>query len=130
MQITIVCVDRVYLWKIKNKSRHKAFYKINGQMYKVYTSELKRLRRKKYGEDAGTDDVIMYAENCRIPYESNNTTIYDQDAILEEIDAIKFAYRGKPKFGLWGRVSGNFDKWWPVLVLAIAGILIAAAFLG
>lgn len=130
MQITIKCVNRVYLWKIKNKSRHKGFFRINGQMYKAYTSELKRLRRSKHDEEKDTDDVIIFDDNSRVPYDTNNTTSYDQDAIIEEIDAIKFAYRGKPKFGLWGKVGGSFDKWWPLLVLGIFGILIAAAFMG
>lgn len=129
MQITIIGPDRVYLWKIKDKSRYKKFFRIHDQMYKAIVSELHRLHRTKYGEAAGTDDVIIFADDSRVPYETNNTTSYDQDHILEEIDAVKFAYRHKPKWGLWGKVAGK--GWlWPALVLSIFGIIIAAAFLG
>lgn len=129
MQITIVGEDRVYIWKIKKKSRYKKFFKINGQMYKAYTSELRRLRRVKFGEFAGTDDCIIFRDNSRIPYDTNGTTLYDQDAIIEEIDAVKFAYRSKPKWGLWGKVGGS--SWlWPLIVIAIFGGVTIMAFLG
>lgn len=131
MQITIKGTDRCYLWKIKSKARNKIYFRINGQMYTVHTSELVRCRRSKYGEAVGTDDIIMFMEDSRVPYESKNPELYNQDHILEGIDARKFAYRKKPKWGIWGKVSGkNFEKWWPLLVLAIFGILIAAAFMG
>lgn len=129
MQITIIGIDRVYLWKIKPKNRNKRFYKINNQMYKALTSELTRLHRKKYDKWTGTDDVIIFRDNGRIPYHTKNTTSYEQDDILAEIDAIKFAYRGKPKWALWGKVGGS--GWlWPLLVLGIFGSITAIAFLG
>lgn len=129
MQIAIIGEDRVYLWKIKKKSRYKKFFKINGQMYKVFTSELRCLRRVKYGQYVGTDDCIIFKDNSRIPYDTNGKTIYDQDAIIEEIDAVKFAYRNRPKWGLWGKVGGS--GWlWPLIVVAIFGGVTAMAFLG
>lgn len=128
MQITIVGVDRVYLWKIKPKNRNKRFYKINNQMYKALTSELRRLHRMKYDSWEGTDDVIIFRDNGRIPYHTNGTTSYDQDDILAEIDAIKFAYRKKIGFSLWGKVGGA--GWlWPLLVISIFGGITALVFL-
>lgn len=129
MQITIIGVDRVYIWKIKPRNRNKRFFKINNQMYKALTSELQRLHRKKYDEWSGTDDVIMFHENFRKPYHTNGTTSYDQDDILAEIDAVKFAYRKKPGWSLWGKV-GNSGWIWPLLVIAIFGGVTALAFLG
>lgn len=130
MQIVIIGVDRVYIWKIKGKKRNKLFYRINKQMYKVHTNELQRVYRFKYGKYIGTDDTIVYRENSRFPYDTNGSASYDQDNILEEIDAIKLAYRSRFGFGLWGRVSAGTGWFWPLVVLLAFGIPVAMAFLG
>lgn len=129
MQITIIGTDKVYLWKIKPKNKNKRFYKINGQMYKAIRSELQRLYRKKYDEWAPTDEIIIFRENRIIPYDTNNTTSYAQDDILAEIDAVKFAYRKKMGWGLWGKVSGSMGLLWPAIVLGISAIFIIGAFI-
>lgn len=129
MQITIIGTDKVYLWKIKPKNKNKRFFKINNQMYKALRSELTRLYRKKYDEWAPTDEIIIFRENRIIPYHSNGTTSYAQDDLLAEIDAVKFAYRKKIGWGLWGKVSGSGGWLWPALVLGISAILVIGAFM-
>lgn len=128
MQIGIKGCDYVYLWNVKKNKQNKIFFRIKNQMYKVYPSELRRMRIKKYGENAGTDAVIIFPEEGLQPYHPVDMS-YDQDDTLMDLDARKFTYRSKLKGSIFSRFGG-FNNWWPVLVVGIALAVVAFAFLG
>ena len=130
MQIGIKGIDYIYLWNVKRNKQNKIFFRFRNQIYKVYPSELRRLRINKYGENAGTDAIIMYKEDAIQPYHGRGMN-YTQDATLMDLDARKFTYRGMFKGGIFGKLgAGLLDNYWPLLVLGIAGAIIAMAFLG
>jgi hypothetical protein len=130
MQIGIKHVDYIYLWNVRKKDQNKVFFRINGQIYKVYRSELRRLFDTKYGENAGTDDIIMYIDDAIQPYHPRGMN-YDQDATLEDIDNRKLTYKKRLLGG--GAIAklgaGLSGAWWPLLVIAIFGGIVALAFL-
>lgn len=128
MQIGIKGCDYVYLWNVRKNKQNKIFFRIKNQMYKVYPSELRRMRIKKYGENAGTDAVIIFAEESLQPYHPVDMS-YNQDDTLMDIDARKFTYKSKLKGSIFSRFGG-FNNWWPVLVVGIALAVVAFAFLG
>lgn len=128
MQIGIKGCDYVYLWNVKKNKQNKIFFRIKNQMYKVYPSELRRMRVKKYGEDWGTDAVIIFNEESLQPYHPRDMS-YSQDDTLMDIDARKFTYKSKVKGSIFSKFSG-VNGWWPVLVVGIALAVVAFAFLG
>lgn len=128
MQIGIKGCDYVYLWNVRKNKQNKIFFRIKDQMYQVYPSELRRMRINKYGESAGTDAVIIFTEECLQPYHPKDMS-YNQDDILMAIDSRKFTYKSKIKGRIWDKF-GNFNAWWPVLVIGIALAAVGFTFLG
>lgn len=129
MQIGIKGVDYVYLWNVRRNKQNKIFFRFKNQIYKVYPSELRRLRINKYGENAGTDAIIMYKEDGIQPYHGRGMN-YNQDYTLMDLDARKFTYKGMFKGGIFAKLgAGLAGAYWPLLVLIIAGVFIGMAFL-
>lgn len=127
MQIGIKGTDYIYLWNVKKNKQNKIFFRIKNQMYKVYPSELRRMRIKKYGEDAGTDAVIIFKEESIQPYHPVDMS-YNQDDTLMDIDARKFTYKSKLKGSIFSKF-GSMGDWWPALVVVISLAVVGLAFL-
>ena len=129
MQIGIKGIDYIYLWNVKRNKQNKIFFRFKNQIYKVYPSELRRLRINRYGENDGTDAIIMFKEDGIQPYHGCGMN-YNQDCTLMDLDARKFTYRGMFKGGIFGKLgAGLMGNYWPLLVLAITGFFVAMAFL-
>ena len=129
MQIGIKGVDYIYLWNVKKNKQNKIFFRIKNQMYKVYPSELRRMRIKKYGEDFGTDAVIIFKEESIQPYHPIDMS-YNQDDTLMDIDARKFTYKNKLKGSIFSKFGNIGGAWWPIIVIGVTIIVVALAFLG
>lgn len=127
MQIGIKGTDYIYLWNVKKNKQNKIFFRIKNQMYKVYPSELRRMRIKKYDEDAGTDAVIIFKEESIQPYHPVDMS-YNQDDTLMDIDARKFTYKSKLKGSIFSKF-GSVGDWWPALVVVISLAVVGLAFL-
>lgn len=72
----------------------------------------------------------MYIDDAIQPYHPRGMN-YDQDATLEDIDNRKLTYKKRLLGG--GAIAklgaGLSGAWWPLLVIAIFGGIVALAFL-
>lgn len=125
MKIMIVGVDRIEYEEFSDR-KGKHFYRTRGQTYKAYPDGPVRLYWKWdnphfWEATEGTDALIIYKENSRIPQIQNPGVKYDQESVLRDIDEHKM---GK-KPSLWYRPYAEAGKNVWKAVAAYGGILLA-----
>ena len=127
MRVYIVGRSSVKMCRVKGADQDKHFFAHRGQLYKVYPEGLTRLNRYRYGENAGTDELIIYSENSTIPWNTHGID-YSADKVLSEIDEHKLMNYGnglsfKKSFGslLHDKSLGNN------VLLVVVAVIVALA---
>lgn len=128
MQIIIESKNKTEFCRpdIKEMDNRRFFMK-HGQLYRGYPEQFARMRIRHFGAEVGTDEVIVYQENCIHPQVELGTRI-TKDKILADIDANKEMTSGVVMKRPWGKLSSKSRKSLANLApfLLIGGVLLYA----
>lgn len=130
--ILIVGRDRAEFCRPRPKDVDvKHFFVTRNQMYKVYPDMYVRCRYRFCGEDAGTDEMVIYPENGIRPHiQHGSQTNFDK--LLCDIDEHKMSadqngMLKKPYAFVSGKTIARLRNLIPLIVF---GAVLAYAFLG
>lgn len=122
--------NRTEFCKAKDKDiDRKRFFATRGMLYRGFPNQFTRMRIYEYGVERGTDEVIVYQENC-IHAQQERGIFIDPDHLMCDIDE----YKGMVKSSLggkqWGKLSilksTSLMKYWPYV---LCGVVLAYAFI-
>lgn len=122
--------NRTEFCKAKDKDiDRKRFFATRGMLYRGFPNQFTRMRIYEYGVERGTDEVIVYQENC-IHAQQERGIFIDPDHLMCDIDE----YKGMVKSSLggkqWGKLSilksTSLTKYWPYV---LCGVALAYAFI-
>lgn len=122
--------NRTEFCKAKDKDiDRKRFFATRGMLYRGFPNQFTRMRIYEYGVERGTDEVIVYQENC-IHAQQERGIFIDPDHLMCDIDE----YKGMVKSSLggkqWGKLSilksTSLTKYWPYV---LCGVVLAYAFI-
>lgn len=87
--IIIEGMNRTEFCKPKSKDvDRRRFYETRGMLYRAYPDQFTRMRMKEFGIETGTEEVIVYQENCIHPQWERGTKI-SFDKLMADIDENK-----------------------------------------
>lgn len=113
--------------KTKDVDRRR-FFETRGQLYRAYPEQLTRMRIREFGIVTGTEEVIVYQENCIHPQIERGTMI-TPDKIMADIDENKIMTSGIIEKKAWGVLtSKNTSKIISYLPLIMVGLVLFWAF--
>lgn len=97
MMLVIIGCDKVEVSTIKERTG-KHFYMTRGQLYKCYPDGTWRVmwtrKNPHFWQDSyGSDSMIVYDENYRVPRVCLQPVLYDQESVLRDIDEHKITAR-------------------------------------
>ena len=122
--------NRTEFCKAKDKDiDRKRFFATRGMLYRGFPNQFTRMRIYEYGVERGTEEVIVYQENC-IHAQQERGIYIDPDHLMCDIDEykgmVKSSFGGKQ----WGKLSilksTSLAKYWPYL---LCGVVLAYAFI-
>lgn len=104
----------------------KRFFLRKAMLYRAFPDQFTRMRTYRYGIDKGTEEVIVYQENC-IHAQQERTVHITPDTLMCDIDENKNKYRSVRQ--VWGHLSPKKKgDWIKLLPYALVGIILVYAF--
>ncbi len=122
--------NRTEFCKAKDKDiDRKRFFATRGMLYRGFPNQFTRMRIYEYGIERGTEEVIVYQENC-IHAQQERGICIDPDHLMCDIDEYKDMV--KPTMGgkQWGKLSilksKSLMRYWPYV---LCGVVLLYAYI-
>ena len=115
--------NRTEFCKAKDKDiDRKRFFATRGMLYRGFPNQFTRMRKYEYGVETGTEEVIVYQENC-IHAQQERGIYIDPDHLMCDIDEYKGMVKNTLGNKSWGKLSilGNKKLWsyWPYILCGV-----------
>lgn len=131
MIIVIEGMNRTEFCRPKNRDvDKKRFYATRGMLYRAYPNQFTRLRIREYGREIGTEEIIVYPENCIHAYQEQERHVFvSVDKILNDIDENRILTGTPFNKKSWGLLSSKTGlKLWQSFPLILCGLVLLYAF--
>lgn len=128
--IIIEGMNRTEFCKPKSKDvDRRRFYETRGMLYRAYPDQFTRMRMTQFGIETGTEEVIVYQENCIHPQWERGTKI-SHDKLMADIDENKMIVGGGNHRKAWAHMSSKQkNALLQYAPLIICGIVLLYAFI-
>lgn len=122
--------NRTEFCKAKDKDiDRKRFFATRGMLYRGYPNQFTRMRIYEYGVEKGTEEVLVYQENC-IHAQQERGIHVDPDHLMCDIDEYKNMVKLTKAGKQWGVLSlmkdSTFKQYFPFILV---GVVLLYAFI-
>lgn len=122
--------NRTEFCKAKDKDiDRKRFFATRGMLYRGYPNQFTRMRIYEYGVEKGTEEVLVYQENC-IHAQQERGIHVDPDHLMCDIDEYKNMVKLTKAGKQWGMLSlmkdSTLKQYFPFIIV---GVVLLYAFI-